>query len=209
MKVVDDLRLGVDGQQQIKRPWLYRVVYALRTASQGIAQSLRRVQYVGLSHQRRHLAVQVLLLFGDLLHVVAFAPGRLVTIDVIKTYAIARCSERSGHGLQSTWPNRRNYCTRFAPSPSQRGSSMRHLDLVAEVVYLCHASLGVNAKHLAEVCRTVAENGEILADALLEQAQHQRLGEGDVELLRQCAGGHCLPQTAGMCDGIGTRFQPV
>ena len=116
------------------------MVDALRASTQGISKRFRCVKNIGLTHQSRHLSVQMLLLLGNLLHVIAFTPGCFVAIDVVKADTIARCSQRTGHGLKRSGADGGHYSTRLLPCPGQSRASMRHFDFIAEVENLRHAS---------------------------------------------------------------------
>ena len=78
---------------------------------------------------------------------------------------------------------------------------MRHLDLVAAIEGLRDALLVVDAQYLAEIGRAVAEDGEVFAHALLQQAEDEGLGQGRLDQLRQSARLERLREAAGSADG--------
>ncbi len=135
------------------------------------------MQHVGLAHQRRELAEQPLLRLGDLLHVVAFAARRLVAIDVVDADAVRGGRQRSGHGLQRARPDRGDDGGRLAIGPGQRGGGMGHLHLVAAIDRPRHALFVIDAQHLAEIRRAVAEDGEIFPHTLLQKPEDERFGQ--------------------------------
>ena len=163
-----------------------------RAAPQRVAQRFRRMQHVGLAHDRGHLAEQALLLLRHLLHVVAFAEGRLVAVDVIDADAVRRGRQRTGEGLHRARTDRGHDRGDFAVLPAQRGGGVRHLHFVAAIDGAGYAFFLVDAQHFAEIGRAVAEDGEILAHALLEQTEHQRFGQRAFDQLRQSAFGQRL-----------------
>ena len=61
----------------------------------------------------------------------------------------------------------------------------------------------VDAQHIAEISRSVAEDREVFAHALLEQAEHQRFRQRALDQLRQALGQRRL-QTAGPADRART-----
>jgi hypothetical protein len=71
---------------------------------------------------------------------------------------------------------------------------MRHLDLVAEIEGAGDALFLVDAQHIAEIGRTVAEDREIFADALLEEAEHEGFRQRGSDKLRQRAASQRLRQ---------------
>src|SRR5690349_10739969 len=86
---------------------------------------------------------------------------------------------------------------------------MRHLDLVAAVDRASYAFFLVDTQNVAEISRTVAENSEIFAHTLLEQAEHERFRQGGFDKLRQSSG-QSLVQASGLRDRAGAfAHQPV
>ena len=77
---------------------------------------------------------------------------------------------------------------------------MRHRHLVAEVESARHAGFVILAQHLAQRGGAVAEDRQVFADSLLEQAQHQALGQRDRHPTRQRTGGQRGFQAAGRGD---------
>jgi hypothetical protein len=136
-------------------------------AAQRVAQGLRRVQHVGAAHDCRHLAEQALLLLRHLLHVAAFAEGRLIAVDVIDADAVRGRRQRAGECLQGAGADGRYHRRGLAVLPPERRGRMRHGHLVAAVEGAGDAFLLVDAQHLAEVGRAVAEDGQIFAHPLL------------------------------------------
>ena len=187
-------------------------MHALGAAPQRVAQGFGRVQHVGLPHQRRDLAVQALQRLGYLLHVVAFTVRRLVAIDVVHADAVGGCRQRTRHRLQAARTDRRDHGAGLAVHPGQRRAGMRHLHFVAEIEDLRDAGLGVHAQHLGQVGGAMAEDPEVLGDALPQQAQHQALGQrhagmrgqqplfqrsGQAARPRDSGGAHLLARQAG------------
>ncbi len=64
---------------------------------------------------------------------------------------------------------------------------MGHFHLIAELPCTHKASIFINAQHFAQFGRTVAEDCQILGDALTHQAQNQRLRERHGDLLSKMA----------------------
>src|SRR6185312_8848326 len=80
-----------------------------------------------------------------------------------------------------------------------------HLDFVAAIDRAGRTLFLVDAQHVAKIGRTVTENGEILAHALLQQAEHQRFGKRRLDDFRYAAGSDGRLHTAGFGDGAGAR----
>jgi hypothetical protein len=156
------LGLRVERQQQIERPGLEGMVDLQGAAAQGVAQGFRRVQDVGAAHQRRQPAVEMLLVLRDLLHVVAFAEGRFVAVDVVDADAVGGRGERAGERLQGAGADRGDDGRRLAILPFERRRGVRHRHFVAAVDGAGDAFLAVDAQDLGEVGRAVAEDREIL-----------------------------------------------
>ena len=150
----------------------------------------------------RHAAEQALLLLRHLLHVVTFAEGRFVTVDVIDADAVRCGGERACKGLHRTRPDRCDHRGEFAVLPAQCRRGMRHFDLVAAVDRAGNALFLVNAQHIAEIGRAVAENSEVFANALLQQTEHQRFRQRDLNQLWQALVQGLL-QASGSPDGAG------
>ena len=87
-------------------------------ASQSLPKCLGGVQGVSLPDIRGDPAVDALLRLRHLLHVVAFAEGGLVAINMIDTYAIGRRRERPRQRLQRTWPDRGDHRRSLAIGPT-------------------------------------------------------------------------------------------
>jgi hypothetical protein len=78
---------------------------------------------------------------------------------------------------------------------------VRHLDFVAAVDGLRHALGVVDAQHLAEIGRAVAEDGEIFSHALLQEPKDESFGQARLHGLGQSARGERLGDTARVADG--------
>ena len=61
---------------------------------------------------------------------------------------------------------------------------MRHRHFVAAIERASDTLLFIDAQNLAKIGRAVAEYGEIFFDTLLEQAEHDALGQRRVDQLR-------------------------
>jgi len=82
---------------------------------------------------------------------------------------------------------------------------MRHLHLVAAIDGAGGALLLVDAQHIAEIGRAVAEDREIFAHAPLEQAEHQRFRQRARDQLAHAALGERLLHAAGFGDRARVR----
>ena len=76
---------------------------------------------------------------------------------------------------------------------------MRHLHLIAAIDCAGRSFLLVDAQHIAEISRSVAEDREVFAHALPEQAEHERLRQRTLNELRQTFGQRRF-ETAGLAD---------
>jgi hypothetical protein len=167
-----------------------------------------RVQHVGAAHQRRQAAIETLLLLGDLLHVVAFAKGRLVAVDVIDADPVGGGCQRAGKRLQGARADRGDDGRRLAILPFQRRGRMGHGHLVAAVDGAGDALLLVDAQHLAKIGRAVPEDRQILADPwrrrpstrASDRVMSTRLASAARERLAQPAGTAMARARARMAD---------
>ena len=172
--------------------------------AQGFPQGLGRMQRVAATHDRGQRPVGALPRPRDLLHVVAFAVGRLVAVEVIDADAVRRRDERPGEGLEGARADRRHHGRDLPILPAELGRRVGHGDLVAELEGAHHARRLVVAEHLAERRVAVAEDGEVLAHTLLQEAEDQRLGEADGDQGREPSRAQRLGEAAGGCDGGGS-----
>ena len=175
------------------------MVHAQGAAAHCIAQPLRRVQNIRLAHDRRHATEQALLLLRHLLHVVAFAERRFVSVDVIDADAVRRRRKRTGKSLHRAWSDRRNDRRQLAILPAQRRGRVCHLHFVATIDGPCRAFFFIDAQDIAEIGRAVTEDRKILAHALFQQTEDERfrkrhLGQLGQALLKR------LLDTAGFGD---------
>ena len=108
-------------------------------------------------------------LLRHLLHVVAFAEGRLVAIDVVDADAVRRGRQRAGDRLQGARADRGDHRRHLAVLPAQRRGGMRHRHFVAAVEGAGHPLLLVDAQDLPEVGRAVAEDCEIFGTPCLSR----------------------------------------
>ena len=81
---------------------------------------------------------------------------------------------------------------------------MGSLGLVPHGESAHHSRLLVDAKHLADLGRAVAEDADEPPHILPQQAEHDGLGKGDVGVPGQPARGQGLLDAAGGGDGLGT-----
>ncbi len=167
--------LSVQRQQQIERPGTVWMVHAQGAAAHRIAQPLRRVQNIRLAHDRGHATEQALLLLWHLLHVVAFAEGRFVSVDMIDADAVRRRRERAGKSLHRAWSNRRNDRRQLAILPAKGRGRVCHLHFVAAIDGPCRAFFFIDAQDIAEIGRAVPEDRKILAHALFQKTENERL----------------------------------
>src|SRR5262249_52195822 len=165
--------LCVQGQQQIERSGTIRMVHAQGAATQSIAQALGRVQDIRLAQYRGHTTEQALLLLRHLLHVVAFAESRLVTVDVIDADTIRRRCERACKSLHRARADRRNDRRQLTILPAQGRGGMGHLHFIAAIDGSSRALFIIDAEDIAEIGRTMPEDRKILAYTLFQQTQHE------------------------------------
>ena len=129
----DFRRLGIERQQQIERPGTIRMIHAKGATAQCVTQTFRGVQHIGLAHHRRHAAEQSLLLLRHLLHVVAFAEGRFIAVDMIDADTIRGRSERTGEGLHCARPDRCHNRRQLSILPAQCRGGMGHFHFVSAI----------------------------------------------------------------------------
>ena len=182
---IEHLRLRVDGQQQIERTGFIGMEDPAGTTSQRFPQRLGRMQRVGLADIRGHPSVDALHRLRHLLHIVAFAEGRLVSVDVIDADTVGCRRERSCQRLQCPRSNRGDDRWRLSVGPSQCGCGVRHLDFVATIDRLGHTFFVIDPQHVADVGRTMTEDGKECGHLLLQEPQNQGFRKRDLYRSRQ------------------------
>src|SRR4029079_6802942 len=81
----------------------------------------------------RHAAEQSLLLLRHLLHIVAFAEGRFVAVDMVDADTMRGRSERTGEGLHCSRPDRCHNRRQLSILPAQCRGGMSHFNFVAAI----------------------------------------------------------------------------
>jgi hypothetical protein len=81
---------------------------------------------------------------------------------------------------------------------------VRHFNFVSAIDRPGGALFLVNAQHIAEIGRAVTENGEVLAYALLQQAEHQCFRQRALDELGQTHG-QCLLKAVRLGDRTCAR----
>src|SRR6202020_969984 len=103
-----------------------------------------------------------------LLHIVAFAVGRLVAIEVIDANSVGRCSEGARVSLKGAGTNRSQNRRRLAIDPGQRGCGVRHRHFVSALKETKDALFGVDAQDVANVGVSMPEAPEEFSHTLLQ-----------------------------------------
>ncbi len=179
------LRLGIDRQHQVEGSGLVGMKDSTGATSQRFPQRLGRMQRVGLADIRGHPSVDALHRFRHLLHIVAFAEGRLVSVDVIDADTVGCCRDRSCQRLQCPGSNRGDDRRRLSVGPSQRGCRMSHLNFVATIDRLGHTFFVIDPQHVADVGGTMTEDGKECSHLLLQEPQNQGFRKRDLYRSRQ------------------------
>ena len=148
-----------------------------RALAQRFAQRAGAVQRERRTHQGGDSPEHALVRLRYLLHVVAFAMRRLVTVEMVDADSVRRGRERSGHRLQRTRSDRGHHRAGLAVDPAKRRAGVGHRDLVAELPASHQSVRFVDPQNLRDRGRSVAENRQVLGDVLPHQAENQRLGE--------------------------------
>ena len=145
------------------------------------------VERVRGAHQRGDPSEQPLIRLGDLLHVVAFAVGRLVAVEVVDADSVRGGGERSSHRLKGPWTDRRDDGGDLAVDPRERRRRVRHLDLVAKLPAANESMAFVDAQHLGDRGAAMPEHRQIFGHALAHQTHEQRFNQRQLDNLRQSA----------------------
>ena len=180
-------KLCVQRQVQIERRCTPRMKDGRAALAQRLAQRGGRMERVGRAHQRGDLPEQPLVRLGDLLHIVAFAMGGLVRIEVIDADPIRSRGERSSQRLKGARADRGDDGGDFAVDPRKRGGGVGHLHFVAKLPAANETVAFVDAQHLRDRGAAVPEHRQVFGHALPHQADEQRFNQRQFDNLRQLA----------------------
>ena len=180
IEVLDDLGLDVDWQAQIERASEIGLVHGLRSASERVAQRFRRMQNIRSAENVGQAAELTLPRADHLLHIVPFAVGRLVAIEVIDANSVGRCGEGARVSLKRAGTNRSQNRRRLAIDPSERSCRVSHRHFVSALKEAQDALFGINAQDLANVGVSVPEDAEELSYPLFQQSEDDAFRHRDV-----------------------------